>query len=186
MPSRIKNHAAHSHQTSQSGNGLVPPLTIFCLALASTAQATSLLDAVNAARDFDVGIAAARNAVSWPREAVSGRCRPSPARQIDGNYAKQDRPDATYASTVRRHGYSASITQPFFDLSRIADFKRGNALAAQAEAEFSKAQQELITQVSNAYFDAHRLETIRRADRVIMLDRRKTIEVSPDQVWTAT
>lgn len=109
-----------------------------------------------------------------------------PRGQIDGNYAKQDRPDATYASTVRRHGYSASITQPFFDLSRIADFKRGNALAAQAEAEFSKAQQELITQVSNAYFDAHRLETIRRADRVIMLDRRKTIEVSPDQVWTAT
>jgi outer membrane protein len=106
--------------------------------------------------------------------------------QIDGNYAKQDPPDATYASTVRRHGYSANITQPILDLSRIADFKRGNALAAQAEAEFSKAQQELITQVSNAYFDAHRLETIRRADRVIMLDRRKTIEVSPDQVWTAT
>jgi outer membrane protein len=125
-----------------------------CLALASTAQATTLLEAVNAARDFDVGIAAARNAQSAGREKRwQGLAGLLPRAQIDGNYAKQGRPDATYASTVRRHAYSASITQPIFDLSRIADSKRGNALAAQADAEFFKAQQELITQVSNAYFD---------------------------------
>lgn len=125
-----------------------------CLALTGTAQATTLLDAVDAARNFDAGISAARNAQLAGRERRwQGLAGLLPRAQIDGNYTRQDRPHATYAATARRHSYSVSITQPIFDPSKIADFKRGNALAGQVEAEYTKAQQELITQVSDAYFD---------------------------------
>ncbi|MGU7769610.1 TolC family outer membrane protein [Burkholderia sp. MR1-5-21] len=118
------------------------------------AHAADLLDAVDAAWRVDAGIAAARNARLAGREkrwqGLSGML---PRAQIDGNYTKQDQPTASYAAAVRRHSVSASVTQPIFDLSRIADFRRGSALADQADVEFEKARQTLIADVSDAYFD---------------------------------
>lgn len=129
-------------------------LLSLCVALLGTAQATSLLDAVNAARDFDSRISAARNAqLAGYEKRWQGLAGLLPRAQIKGNYTKQDQPEASYAAAVRRHGYAVSITQPILDLSRIADLKRGEVLAIQADAEFSKAQQDLITQVSDTYFD---------------------------------
>ncbi|MBU9520321.1 TolC family outer membrane protein [Burkholderia multivorans] len=124
------------------------------LATAWPAYAASLLDAVNAARGFDAGIAAAREARFAGREKRwQGLAGLLPRAQIDGHYTKQDQPTATYAAAVRRHSASATITQPIFDMARIADFKRGGVLADQADIEYEKAEQTLITEVSNAYFD---------------------------------
>ncbi|RQQ05924.1 anibiotic ABC transporter [Burkholderia stagnalis] len=125
------------------------PLSITC-----PTQAADLLDAVEAARGFDAGIAAAGNAQLAGREKRwQGLAGLLPRAQIDGNYTKQDQPSAPYAAAVRRHSVSATITQPIFDVSRVAEFKRGGALADQADIEFEKARQTLITDVSDAYFD---------------------------------
>lgn len=117
------------------------------------AQAADLLDAVNAARGFDTGISAAHQAQLAGREKRwQGLAGLLPRAQIDGNYTKQDQPGAPYAAAVRRHSATASVTQPLFDVTRIADFKRGGALADQADAEYEKARQTLVTEVSDAYF----------------------------------
>ncbi|KGC07874.1 type I secretion outer membrane, TolC family protein [Burkholderia cepacia] len=136
------------------------------LAAAWPACAADLLDAVNAARGFDSGIAAAREARLAGREKRwQGLAGLLPRAQIDGNYTKQDQPTATYAAAVRRHSASATITQPIFDMARIADFKRGGALADQADIEYEKARQTLITDVSNAYFDVlYAREVLQAAD----------------------
>ncbi|KVZ13600.1 TolC family outer membrane protein [Burkholderia stagnalis] len=122
--------------------------------VAFPAQSADLLDAVVAARGFDAGIAAAGNARLAGREKRwQGLAGLLPRAQIDGNYTKQDQPSAPYAAAVRRHSVSATITQPIFDVSRVAEFKRGGTLADQADIEFEKARQTLITDVSDAYFD---------------------------------
>jgi outer membrane protein len=117
------------------------------------AQAADLLDAVNAARGFDAGFSAARHAQLAGREKRwQGLAGLLPRAQIDGSYTRQDQPGAPYAAAVRRHSATASITQPLFDATRIADFKRGGALADQTDAEYDKARQTLVTEVSDAYF----------------------------------
>ena len=124
------------------------------LAAAWPAAAVDLLDAVHAARSFDAGIAAAHDAQLAGREKRwQGLAGLLPHAQIDGNYIRQDQPTAAYAAAVRRHSATASITQPLFDIGRVADFQRGSALAGQADVEYEKASQTLVTDVSDAYFD---------------------------------
>jgi outer membrane protein len=125
-----------------------------CLLSLGLAHGADLLDAVNAARNYDAGISAARNAQKAGHEKRwQGIAGFLPHAQADGNYTKQDQPTAAYAAAVRRHNYSLSVTQPVFDVSKVADYKRGNALSESADIDFAKAQQQLITDVSSAYFD---------------------------------
>lgn len=125
-----------------------------CFGAAWPAHAANLLDAVNAARRFDAGISAARNAQLAGREKRwQGLAWLLPRAELNGSYTKQDQPTAVYAAAVRRHSASATVTQPLFDLSRVANFQRGGTLADQAEIEYEKASQSLITEVASAYFD---------------------------------
>ncbi|MGK8199341.1 TolC family outer membrane protein [Burkholderia cepacia] len=124
------------------------------LGAAWPAHAANLLDAVNAAQRFDAGIGAARNARLAGREKRwQGLAGLLPRAELNGNYTKQDQPTAAYAAAVRRHSFSATVTQPLFDVSRIADYQRGGTLADQADIEYEKAWQALINEVANAYFD---------------------------------
>jgi len=124
------------------------------LGAAWPAHAANLLDAVNAARRFDAGIGAARNAQLAGREKRwQGLAGLLPRAELNGGYTKQDQPTAAYAAAVRRHSASATVTQPLLDLSRVANFKRGGTLADQADIEYEKASQSLITDVASAYFD---------------------------------
>jgi outer membrane protein len=131
-------------------------LTSLCLSilLPGLAHSASLIDAVNAARVYDAGISAARNVQRAGHEKYwQGLSGLLPHAQLDGNYTKQDQPTASYAAAVRRHSYTFSVTQPLFDLSKVADYKRGNVLSDSADVEYEKAQQQLIADVSTAYFD---------------------------------
>jgi outer membrane protein len=129
--------------------GLLP-----CLALCGHASALPLDDAINAARGYDSSYLAARNARDAGHEKrIQGRAGLLPQARIDAGYSMQDQPDATYATAVHRHNYAVSVTQPIFDLARIANYKRGASLSNTADVEFAKAEQSLIIGVSNAYFD---------------------------------
>ncbi|AFQ46492.1 type I secretion outer membrane protein, TolC family [Burkholderia cepacia GG4] len=125
-----------------------------------------LLNAVHAARGFDAGIAAAHDAQLAGREKRwQGLAGLLPRAQLEGDYIRQDQPTAAYAAAVRRHSAVASITQPLFDMNRMADFQRGNALAGQADVDYEKASQTLVTDVSDAYFEVlYTREVLQAAD----------------------
>src|SRR5690625_349782 len=67
--------------------------------------------------------------------------------------------------------YSLSITQPLFDLPRWFEFRQGQALSEQGQAEFAAAQQEVILRVADAYFNVLRahenLETATAEEKAI-------------------
>lgn len=136
------------------------------LLLPSLAHGADLIDAVNAARVYDSGISAARNAqLAGHEKRWQGIAGFLPHAQLDGNYTKQDQPAAAYAAAVRRHSYAFSVTQPVFDLSKLADYERGSALSNSADVDYAKAQQQLILDVSGAYFDVLNQRDVLQAAR---------------------
>lgn len=119
----------------------------------SILHATSLLQAVNAARSYDVEFRAAYQAKKAGNEAFDqGIAGLLPTINVDGSYTKQDQPHASYAAAVKRHSYSINLSQPLFDMSKIAAFQRGNAVSDLADLEFISAQQKLIRDVADAFF----------------------------------
>ncbi|MTD28843.1 TolC family outer membrane protein [Erwinia sorbitola] len=116
-------------------------------------HATSLLQAVNAARHHDAEFSAAFQAKKAGNEAFDqGVAGLLPTISLDGSYTQQDQPHASYAAAVKRHSYSVTLNQPLFDISKIAAFQRGNAASELADMEFIAAQQKLIRDVADAYF----------------------------------
>lgn len=126
---------------------------VFLFFFPSLLQATTLLEAVNAARRYDAGFSAALQEKKAGNEAFDqGLAGLLPSINLEGSYAKQDQPDVNYAAAVRRHNYSVNLNQPLFDLAKFAAFQRGSALSDLADAEFIVAQQTLISEVSDAFF----------------------------------
>lgn len=164
--------------TRPRGASLVGILLLFV----SSAHATDLADAVNAARGFDAGFAAAHDAQLAGREKRwQGLAGLLPRAQLDGAYTKQDQPTAAYAAAVRRHNVTASIVQPLFDVTRFAQFRRGSALADEADVEFTKAGQTLISTVADAYFDVlHAREVLQAVEAA-----RKTFQAQFDRARAA-
>jgi len=131
-----------------------------CLALVtgmtfiSVTQATTLLQSVEAANNFDSEISAARHSQQAAGERrTQGVAGLLPRIQLDSSYTKQDQPHASYAAAVKRHNYSVNLSQPLFDMSKYADYQRGEAVANSADMEMIKAQQKLITDVAEAFFN---------------------------------
>lgn len=116
-------------------------------------HATSLLQAVDAARSYDAEFSAAYQAKKAGNEAFDqGVAGLLPTISLDGSYTKQDQPHASYAAAVKRHNYGINLSQPLFDMSKIAAFQRGNATSDLADMEFIGAQQKLIRDVADAFF----------------------------------
>lgn len=129
--------------------------TLICALLAcQPAAAATLLEAINAAGEWNSEYQAQKNArLAGQEKWDQGLAGLLPTVQIDGNYTQQDQPKASYGAKVTRHNYSVNLNQPLFDVSKYADFMRGQALAKVADVEFARAQQKLIGDVSSAYFE---------------------------------
>ncbi|WP_341317171.1 TolC family outer membrane protein [Paraburkholderia sp. IMGN_8] len=118
------------------------------------AHATTLAQAVATARTFDSAISAARHGErAGAQKRWEGLAGLLPKVQLEGSYTRQDQPSAAYAAGVRRHYYAVTLTQPLFDLSRYADYQRGVARAGGAEVDLATAQQQLVSNVSDAFFE---------------------------------
>lgn len=116
-------------------------------------HATTLLQAVNAARRYDAEFSAAFQARKAGNEAFNqGVAGLLPTLSLDGSYTKQDQPHASYAAAVKRHNYSINLSQPLFNMSKIAALQRANATSDLADIEFIGAQQKLIRDVADAFF----------------------------------
>lgn len=129
-------------------------LGLACAVSAPAAHATTLAQAVTAASAFDAAISAARHGErAGAQKRWEGFAGLLPKVQLEGSYTRQDQPSASYAAGVRRHSYAITLTQPLFDLGRYADYQRGAAQANGAEVELASAQQQLVSNVSDAFFE---------------------------------
>lgn len=127
--------------------------SVMLLLFPSLLHATTLLQAVNAARSYDTEFSAAFQAKKAGNEAFDqGIAGLLPSITLEGNYTKQDQPHVNYAAAVKRHSYSVNLRQPLFDLTKFADFQRGSATSDLADAEFIAAQQKLIRDVAGSFF----------------------------------
>ncbi|MCM7773450.1 TolC family outer membrane protein [Enterobacter asburiae] len=143
---------------------------MICVLLAcKSANAATLLEAINAAGEWNSEYQAKKNAqLAGQEKWDQGLAGLLPTVQLDGNYTQQDQPSASYAAKVTRHNYSVNVSQPLFDVSKYADFMRGQALAKMADVEFARAQQKLISDVSSAYFEVLYQREVLQASRAAM------------------
>lgn len=135
-----------------------------CFLLLSATSLAHAADLVGFYRDvqaYDAQYAAARASAEAGRTSLAqGRAGLLPTITASANSMNNDvryKPNATPATRVRQKydsgGWSVTLTQPLFRWDRIAGYSQGEARAAQAEAQFGLARQDLIVRAAQAYFD---------------------------------
>ncbi len=140
-------------------------LAIGLLALAPLgASANSLMDIYDLALKNDAQLKADKAGYEAGQEYAS-IARAGLLPQINASYSHAKSKDETTNNLtkqnygedeVTRKGWQASLTQPLFDLSAWYDYKNGQKLSEQAEAQFGADQQSLIVRVATAYFNVLR------------------------------
>lgn len=157
--------------TYQPGTGLSPRLLPFkALALAAAAvfsggavQALDLRQAYEAAQTNDAQIRAARAGAEATRERLpqaKAQLRPNVAVNMGRNYN-----DLTTTGrgllgpvTTETHYYSSnqslSVRQPLYRPYQLAQVRQAQAQVADADATLERDEQNLVTRVGEAYFDA--------------------------------
>jgi len=132
---------------------------LLLVAICASASAADLLQIYRAAQENDTGFAAARATRDagvekklqglsglLPTVAASASKNRNDTTVTVGNLTTLDR---KYNSRV----YAVSLSQPLFRWQNWAAYGQGKLMAAQAEANFVQAKQELILRVAQAYFD---------------------------------
>nr|WP_154324386.1 TolC family outer membrane protein [Pantoea sp. 201603H] len=129
--------------------------------------ALTLQQAILAADSYDSGIRAARELNSAEQQKrLEGFSGLLPQVSLNGGMSKQDQPGASYAAGVTRHNYSFNLTQPIFDVSKFATWRRAEAMADLGQINYMLAQQQLISDVSEAWFTAaYASQVLKNAER---------------------
>lgn len=134
-------------------NAVITAFFSALITIPGSAHSLTLQEAVLAGSVYDSEISAARNAQrADSQKRLQGFASLLPVVSLNGAYSKQDQPGATYAAGVTRHNYSVNLTQPLFDIAKYAAWKRGDAIADNADVVLMQAEQTLITRVAEAYF----------------------------------
>jgi outer membrane protein len=154
-------------------NAMQKPLIAVLVAsafLSLNARAADLIQVYQQAMANDAVYASARAAVAAGREKTAqGRSLLLPTIGVTGQIAKTDSEFSPFneglpldgtdgavphqASNLRTNQYTISLTQPLFRWDRWQSYEQSKLQQASAEASFAQAQQDLITRVSQAYFD---------------------------------
>ncbi len=140
-------------------------VAIGLLALAPLgASANSLLDIYELALKNDAQIKADKAGYEAGKE-YSDIARAGLLPQVNARYTYTDsKSDYTEVPTSARIGetntktknWGVSLDQPLFNMSAWYDYKKGQKLSEQAEAQFGANQQSLIVRVAGAYFNVLR------------------------------
>jgi outer membrane protein len=127
---------------------------------AGSASAADLLQIYRQALDNDPQFLAARHVMDAGREKESqGLSGLLPTLGVAANTQWNDIDRELKGSNVKAkaeynsNGYTATLTQPLFRWQNIVAYQQGKMQAAQAEAQFAQARQEVILRVAQAYFD---------------------------------
>jgi outer membrane protein len=132
--------------------------------LTLNAQAADLIQVYQQALANDATYASARSSLTAGQERITqGRSGLLPSISANGNNLRNSG-DATTAefltgnmikndTNYHTNAYTVSLTQPLFNWSAWQTYQQSKLAQATAEATFAQAQQDLITRVSQAYFD---------------------------------
>lgn len=96
---------------------------------------------------------------------------PATNSYVEANVASRD-----YTTT-----YSAQLTQPLFDWAAWHNIEQADATAAQAEAQYTAAQQDLIVRVAAAYFDVLNARDTLAADHAAKMANEKQLEQAKEK-----
>ena len=142
--------------------------------LTLNAQAADLLQVYQQALANDAAYASARASLAAGRERTTqGRASLLPQIGLSGSSMKNDSDSSPWnegatvtnpvtglpmvvaggGSNVRVTSHTLSLTQPLFRWNNWQTYQQSKLLQAIAEAQFAQTQQDLITRVSQAYFD---------------------------------
>jgi len=139
--------------------------TLIAGALASmNAQAEDLLQVYKEALTSDPVFASARAAMVAGEEKIpQGRSGLLPNVTLSGSYSENNLnemtsdPQFSYengSAHFPQEQYTLQITQPLFRMANWENYQVGLLQAAQTEAQFGQAKEDLILRVAQAYFDA--------------------------------
>lgn len=122
--------------------------------------AADLLQVYRLALDNDPQFLAARHQLDAGREKESqGLAGLLPTLGVSASTQWNDIDRDLRGSSVsakakyNSNGYTATLTQPLFRWQNIVSYQQGKMQAAQAEAQFAQARQDMILRVASAYFD---------------------------------
>ncbi|MEY4713191.1 MAG: hypothetical protein RIS88_2641, partial [Pseudomonadota bacterium] len=131
------------------------PLSLAAAFAALPAQAQSLLELYQVARDYDAAFQSARAQYESARHrAEQARAGLLPTASVSASRSETQQGSST--SGRRDYGTaggSVSISQPLYRPANQAAFEQGQRQAEAAQAQLSSASQDLIIRVSQAYFD---------------------------------
>jgi outer membrane protein len=126
------------------------------------AQAADLIQVYQQALANDATYASARAAAAAGRERITqGRSGLLPTVGISGDITKNNadftawnnNPLMAGGSNLRTNEVQVTLQQPLFRWDRWETYQQSKLQQAISEAQFAQAQQDLITRVSQAYFD---------------------------------
>ncbi len=128
--------------------------------LVSSAYATDLLQAYRAAQENDPVFAAARATRDAGQEKLpQGRAALLPSLTMSGNTVWNENEISSHNGPVlskpsyNSNAYQLTLTQPLFRWQNWIGYDQARLQAAQSEANFAQARQDLILRVAQAYFD---------------------------------
>ncbi|MFC5299793.1 TolC family outer membrane protein [Azospira restricta] len=135
-------------------------LLLAAACLAGSAGAADLLQVYRLALDNDPQFLAARHQADAGREkeaqGLSGllpTLGASANTQWNDLERKLDSSGVTAKAQYNSNGYTVTLTQPLFRWQNVVTWQQGRMQAAQAEAQFAQAKQDVILRVAQAYFD---------------------------------
>lgn len=134
-------------------------IAALALALAGTAvHADNLLQVYRLAQQNDPTFAAARAEYQAAREAVpQARSAVLPQVALSASYYENSEElsgqNSSQSSDYDSNQWQLELRQTLFDWNEFSGLGRADAQVAQAESRFAVAEQDLITRVSQAYFD---------------------------------
>jgi outer membrane protein len=118
-----------------------------------TAQAANLSEIHQLARDNDPSYAAAREAYRAGLEALpQGKALLRPTLSLSG-YLRHNDVETTTRTDYQSSGYSLSLTQPLYRKQNLEGYEQAKLAVLLAEQQLSRADQDLVLRVAQAYFD---------------------------------
>ena len=144
---------------------LLSSLLVAGISISSSAE--TLKDVYSLSLDNDPQLRADEYAYKAGKEALTiGRSFLLPQISAQAVYAETEQDTLTvpsaplnlssYTSNTDSRTYSATLSQPLFNMAAWFGYKQGKSLSKLAEAQFSSAQQNLIIRTSEAYFNVLR------------------------------
>lgn len=136
---------------------------------AGSAAAADLLQVYRLALDNDPQFLAARHLADAGREKeAQGLAGLLPTLGATANTQWNElKRDVNGAGTAKAdynsHGYTVTLTQPLFRWQNMVSYQQGKLQAAQAEAQFAQARQDVMLRAAQAYFDVLNAEENLRA-----------------------